>query len=218
MSIWKKIRSVFGYTSFSSDQTDEPVPIHLAENWEQYSVGEDVEDEELETSDSAQRSTANLPDPDLNFIPDYSLKPDAVCLNTDEYHLQHFGKTEDGKFVWLGDQHNYDHKLNETTDYIFKFIFDVSGELISGEIQTVGTRNLVNSNVFWEKMSSLIDENPIVESASLMIKPFKVIHEGIEFGLIVREPEDKEDLWAVEFMPGNTMGFFEPFDSGVYDT
>jgi hypothetical protein len=36
--------------------------------------------------------------------------------------------------------------------------------------------------------------------------------------LIVREPEDEDDVFAVELLPGNYMAFFEPWDSGEYDT
>ena len=50
------------------------------------------------------------------------------------------------------------------------------------------------------------------------VKPFSVSHNGTEIGLIPREPEDEEDIWAVELLPGNYMAFFEPWDSGEYDT
>lgn len=41
---------------------------------------------------------------------------------------------------------------------------------------------------------------------------------GLQFGLIVREPENEQDVFAVELLPGNYMAFFEPWDSGDYDT
>jgi hypothetical protein len=50
------------------------------------------------------------------------------------------------------------------------------------------------------------------------IAPFSVHRFGIEFGLIVRAPEDDEDLLTVTMEPGNYMAFFEPWDSGEYDT
>jgi hypothetical protein len=31
-------------------------------------------------------------------------------------------------------------------------------------------------------------------------------------------PEDEDDEWAVEMQPGNYMAFYEPWDSGDYDT
>ena len=38
------------------------------------------------------------------------------------------------------------------------------------------------------------------------------------FGLVARPPEDDDDVWAVELQPGRYMAFFEPWDSGEYDT
>jgi hypothetical protein len=40
----------------------------------------------------------------------------------------------------------------------------------------------------------------------------------VVFGLIVREPEESGDPWAVTVEPGDYMAFFAPWDSGVYDT
>jgi hypothetical protein len=50
------------------------------------------------------------------------------------------------------------------------------------------------------------------------VAPFALERFGITFGLVLREPEDEEDIWAVEMQPGNYMAFFEPWDSGDYDT
>ncbi len=50
------------------------------------------------------------------------------------------------------------------------------------------------------------------------VAPFAVEGFGTTFGLVLREPEDEEDVWAVEVQPGNDMAFFEPWDSGDYDT
>ena len=157
-------------------------------------------------------------DTNPNSAPDDSGHPEAVLMCTDEYHLEHFGKAEDGSILWMGSQLKYDPEVQETTDYIFKFSFNTSGELVSSDIQTVGVRNSIKREVFLEKMTALISGNAIIAPASAMIKTFIVVHEGVEFGLIVRVPEDAEDVWAIEFMPGNTMAFFEPFDSGFYDT
>ncbi len=50
------------------------------------------------------------------------------------------------------------------------------------------------------------------------IAPFVVERFGMRFRLIVREPEDDGEPWAVQVQPGNYMAFFEPWDSGEYDT
>jgi hypothetical protein len=50
------------------------------------------------------------------------------------------------------------------------------------------------------------------------VAPFTVERFGTAFGLVLRTPEDEEGVWAVEAQPGNYMAFFEPWDSGEYDT
>jgi hypothetical protein len=50
------------------------------------------------------------------------------------------------------------------------------------------------------------------------VAPFTVEYAGLIFGLAPREPEEPDDVWAVEAQPGNYMAFFEPWDSGEYDT
>ncbi|MNY74702.1 hypothetical protein D3C86_2137960 [compost metagenome] len=50
------------------------------------------------------------------------------------------------------------------------------------------------------------------------VVPFALERFGTTFGLVVRPPDDDEDVWAVEMQPGNYMAFFEPWDSGIYDT
>jgi hypothetical protein len=57
-----------------------------------------------------------------------------------------------------------------------------------------------------------------VRFSRIEVAPFSVERFGTEFGLVVRQPEDEEDVWAVEMQPGNYMAFFEPWDSGEYDT
>jgi len=58
----------------------------------------------------------------------------------------------------------------------------------------------------------------VVSFDRIVVAPFKVDRLGTAFGLILREPEEEGDVWAVEMQPGNYMAFFEPWDSGDYDT
>ena len=41
------------------------------------------------------------------------------------------------------------------------------------------------------------------------VAPFAVERFGTIFGLVVRERENDDDVWAVEAQPGNYMAFFE---------
>ena len=55
-------------------------------------------------------------------------------------------------------------------------------------------------------------------AAPFEVQPFEVKRFDTAFGLIPRPPEEDDDEWAVEMQPGNYMAFFEPWDSGDYDT
>ena len=57
-----------------------------------------------------------------------------------------------------------------------------------------------------------------VHFGRIEIAPFAVERFGTTFGLVPRTPETDEDEWVVEAQPGNYMAFFEPWDSGIYDT
>jgi hypothetical protein len=50
------------------------------------------------------------------------------------------------------------------------------------------------------------------------VAPFAIQRFGTTFGLVLREPTEAGDSWAVEVQPGNFMAFFAPWDSGVYET
>lgn len=47
---------------------------------------------------------------------------------------------------------------------------------------------------------------------------FSIERFGTQFGLIACEVEDDPGVWTVELQPGNYIAFWEPWDSGVYDT
>jgi hypothetical protein len=57
-----------------------------------------------------------------------------------------------------------------------------------------------------------------VEFCRVEVEPFGVKRFATTFGLVPQPAEDEEDVWAVEPQPGNYMTFFEPWDSGDYDT
>lgn len=60
-----------------------------------------------------------------------------------------------------------------------------------------------------------------VDRGRIEVRPFEVERFGVTFGLVLRPPEDPEEEeagWWVEVEPGNYMAFYEPWDSGEYDT
>ena len=103
-------------------------------------------------------------------------------------------------------------------EFVALYTFGLSDQLIEAMIDCYGPRSGLDDDAwragYAEKLASLGD----VSFERVEIAPFSVERFGLEFGLIARPPEDGDDAWAVEMQPGNYMAFFEPWDSGEYDT
>ncbi|WP_431067663.1 hypothetical protein [Methylotuvimicrobium sp.] len=103
-------------------------------------------------------------------------------------------------------------------EYVALFIFDEDGNLKESKVDSFGPRDSLNVEACKKFYLSRLEELGDVKFCRIEVKPFSVNKFGVDFGLIPREPEDEEDEWAVELLPGNYMAFFEPWDSGEYDT
>ena len=145
-------------------------------------------------------------------------RPELIAIDHDDYHAQHIGSTADGNQFFLTTPFEPATNDNDGCEYVALFIFDPNGNNIGSEIEVLGPRSdLIKENAEKAYQAKLLSLGQVTFKR-IEVKPFGVSHNGVEFGLIAREPEDEEDLWAVELQPGNYMAFFEPWDSGDYDT
>ena len=103
-------------------------------------------------------------------------------------------------------------------EYIALFIFDSAGALLEAKIESFGPRATLDYGKCQDVYDSWLKELGEVLFERIEVAPFSVERFGTKFGLIPREPEDEDDVWVVELLPGNYMAFFSPWDSGVYDT
>jgi hypothetical protein len=139
--------------------------------------------------------------------------PENIALDPDEYHAEFVGHTTDGRQFFLTTPFEPDGR-----EFIALYLFDSAGKLIEARIEDLGPRATLDH----ERRRGLRDEwlrglGP-VERDRIEVAPFAVEWFGLEFGLVPRAPEEADDPWTVEVQPGNYMAFFEPWDSGVYDT
>jgi hypothetical protein len=148
----------------------------------------------------------------------HSNKPEKVAINHDDYHAEHIGRTNDGLQFFLTTPFEPAYSNTEGCEYIALFKFDLDGNLVDSKIDTSGPRGSYNDEERREKYLSRLNELGEVKYQRIEVKPFSVKHNGVDIGLIAREPEEADDIWAVELLPGNFMAFFEPWDSGEYDT
>jgi len=145
-------------------------------------------------------------------------QPQLIAINHDDYHAQHVGHLSDGRQFMLTTPFEPALGNRPGCEFVALYVFDAAGKLIEAVIESLGPRATLDR----EKARGIIDR--LLQSLGDMnydrieVAPFVVERFGIEFGLIPRPPDEEGDSWAVEMQPGNYMAFFEPWDSGEYDT
>jgi hypothetical protein len=147
-----------------------------------------------------------------------SVRPEHIVIEHDDYHAEHIGRTSDGRQFFLTAPFEPAVAEQVGSEYVALFIFDEQGNLIDAIIDDFGPRAMLDIKKQLECYETRLKELGEVSFERIVVKPFGVERFGTTFGLVPREPESDDDDWAVEMMPGNYMAFFEPWDSGEYDT
>ena len=148
-----------------------------------------------------------------------SNNPRAIVeIEHDDYHAKHVRWTADGRQFFLTNPFvpAYDGKIGG--EFIALYIFDGDGKLLDATIDELGPRSSFDREKAKKLYEQRLKELGKVHFRRIRVVPFSLTRFGIEFGLVLRVPETDEDPWAVEALPGNYMAFFEPWDSGEYDT
>ena len=144
--------------------------------------------------------------------------PELIAIEHDDYHAEHVGHTSDGRQFFLTTPFEPAMGDEKGGEYVALFLFDVAGNLVVAEVDDFGPRATADESARRSAYERRLAELGDVTFDRIAVKPFAVTKFGRQFGLIPRAPEDDDDPWAVEMMPGNYMAFFEPWDSGQYDT
>lgn len=144
--------------------------------------------------------------------------PDIVAINHDDYHAEHVGRTADGRQFFLTTPFEPAIGGSEGNEFVALFLFDAAGKLLEARIDEFGPRATLDHAARRLLYEQRLRELGDVSFERIEVAPFAVERFSTTFGLVLREPEDEEDVWAVEVQPGNYMAFFEPWDSGDYDT
>jgi len=141
--------------------------------------------------------------------------PEKIRLIPDEWNIHNVGRLKDGRlyfvaaqFYWLGG--------NLTWDFACTFLFNPDGQLIEHDIEFVGERNAYPDSSMDAAISRHLDRLGERILTDIWVRPFRVESHTTVFGLIPRRVEDRR--WRVEFMPGNTLSFYAPWEAGGYDT
>jgi hypothetical protein len=140
--------------------------------------------------------------------------PEKIRLIPDKWHIHNAGRLADGRLFFVDAQLHF--AGNATKDFVCTFIFDHDGQLVEHSIELMGVRGTYSRGSVESAMNrhlAALGERVI---ADIWVRPFNVESNGTVFGLIPRQSENGE--WRVEFMPGDTLSFYPPWEAGEYDT
>jgi hypothetical protein len=144
--------------------------------------------------------------------------PKLIALNHDDYHAEFVGRTADGRQFLLTTPFEPALGSAQGSGFVALYLFDAKGKLLEAKVEDFGPRKTLDHERRIEVRDRWLKELGELSYARIEVAPFAIERFGTTFGLVPREPEEEDDPWAVEMLPGNYMAFFEPWDSGDYDT
>lgn len=144
--------------------------------------------------------------------------PDHLAIDHDDHHAEHVGRLSDGRQFFLTTPFVPGIGDEPGCEYVALFLFSADGIFLEARIDTFGPRPTMDDDrrrtVYERRLAELGD----VTFGRIVVQPFSLDRDGVTFGLLPREIDDDPGVWSVELHPGNYMAFFEPWDSGIYDT
>jgi len=144
--------------------------------------------------------------------------PNLVAIDPDDYHAKDVGRTADGRQFFLTTPFVPAEAGANGAEFVALYIFDTDGRLLEAQIEELGPRSAVEPETARRLIAQKLASLGRTSSGRIQVAPFAVRRFNTEFGLVARAPENEGEPWAVEAQPGNYMAFFEPWDSGEYDT
>lgn len=143
--------------------------------------------------------------------------PILIEIEHDDYHASHVGLTTDGFQFFLTNP--FVSALSGAgREFVALYLFDDKGSLLEARIDDLGTRAELDETYANGVFERRLAELGKVNYCRIKIQPFQVERFGTTFGLILCPPLDDFDYWTAQVHPGNYMAFYEPWDSGDYDT
>ncbi len=144
--------------------------------------------------------------------------PTLIAINHDNHHATHVGRTFDGKqfFVTTPFVPAIDGKIGQ--DYVALYLFNLEGSFLEAKIDALGTRSESTYKAAEQICARRIEEIGPVEYQRIEVQPFQIEHDGIIFGLVPYPPDEDSEDWWITAEPGDYIAFYEPWDSGEYDT
>lgn len=140
--------------------------------------------------------------------------PAKIHLIPDAWDIRNVGRLTDGRLFFVDGQ--LDDVAGKTRDFVCTFLFDSDGALVDHAIELVGTRGSYPDGEVGDAEKRHLEALGARMRTDIWLRPFSVESNGAVFGLIPRKLSSGE--WRVEFMPGDTLSFYPPWEAGNYDT
>ena len=145
-------------------------------------------------------------------------RPALIAIEHDDYRAEYVGHLADGRQFFLTTPFIPALGSHPGEEFVALYLFDQDGQLTDSKIDSFGPRQTMDAKARRDLRDRRLRELGPLVFDRIEIAPFAIDRSGVSFGLIVREPEDDDDPWAVTVEPGDFMAFFAPWDSGDYDT
>ncbi|VWB67765.1 hypothetical protein BLA6993_03176 [Burkholderia lata] len=144
--------------------------------------------------------------------------PERIAINHDEFDAKYVGRTANGSQFFLTTPFVPESSNRPGAEYVALYLFDAGGALQEARIEAFGPRAAMDQtarNACFERYLAELGE---VQYGRIEIAPFSVKRFGVTFGLLADDRDEDDDAALYIMEPGNYMAFFEPWDSGDYDT
>lgn len=145
--------------------------------------------------------------------------PDRIAIHLDDDRASYIGITSDGKLFFLTTPFIPSMSSdNLGCEFVALYLFDENGKFIEAQIDNLGPREFLVASEADRVFEMRLSELGPVKFANISVHPFQIKQYGTTFGFVVHPPQSENEAWFVTVEPGNYMAFYEPWDSGVYDT
>ena len=144
--------------------------------------------------------------------------PILIAIDPDDYHATYVGRTADGSQFFLTTPFVPATGDSVGCEFVALYLFDAQGGLREVRINNLGARTEMQDERPESVLKQRLAELGPLNYCRIMVQPFQLEQFGVIFGLVPCAPENEDGYWSVEAQPGNYMAFYEPWDSGEYDT
>jgi hypothetical protein len=136
--------------------------------------------------------------------------PGRITIVPDDYHAEYAGTAEDGRRFFITTPF-----LPGANEFIATFFWKADGSYDSMNVEEFGPRESLDHAAREAALARHLSDLGAYVLEGISVAPFSEDAFGTSFGFI---PQAYEGMVSVNLMPGDSMAFFEPWDSGEYDT